>query len=147
VPDEPAADSNIGKAPLKKKTERKSRLQAIQDKGKEPDLPDVDVGFYLINYLFDIGPVMPAGMGVDRISQSEIRAWQVNTGIELRPWEVRALRRLSGEYAAEAQRATEHDCPSPLKVKLTIDHWKEVDRRMEAFFQTYIQTGDSPRGN
>lgn len=76
-------------------------------------MPEVGDEIYLVTYLMEIGPVASTGMGVDRISHQEIESWQRQIGVSLAPWEVRLLRRLSGEYAGEAHRATEHNAPRP----------------------------------
>ena len=69
--------------------------------------------YYLIAYLFEIGPSMVNGMGESPISQGEIESFQFNTGIELTAWEARNLRRLSMEYISASYKAKKPDCPSP----------------------------------
>ncbi len=76
-------------------------------------MPDVNAGMYLIHHLWDAGPVMQGASGAVPLSQSEIRAWQQNTGNELQPWEVRLLRRLSADYISAAQAAEKPNCPPP----------------------------------
>jgi hypothetical protein len=78
-----------------------------------PDMPPLDSAEYLIAYLFEIGPAAVAGMGIAPIAHVEMRAWSELTGIDLQPWEVRILRRLSRDYVVESQRATKSDCPAP----------------------------------
>jgi len=52
-------------------------------------------------------------MGESPLPDTEIEAWQRNTGIELQSWEARAVKRLSREYLSESQAATEPNrlCP------------------------------------
>lgn len=76
-------------------------------------MPLVEVGEYILAYLFEIGPVQNNGMGLSPISNMEIEAWQSNTGIELESWECRFLRRLSLEYIQSADQAKKLDCPAP----------------------------------
>jgi hypothetical protein len=61
---------------------------------------------YLIDYLFEIGPAMDGGMGIVPLSYGEIAAWSLLTGIRLRPWEARTLRRLSREYVDELHKGS-----------------------------------------
>lgn len=68
---------------------------------------------YLVEHLLDVGPVMPGGFGPAVLSHGEIRAWQDNTGIELQPWEVAMMRRLSGEYLKASAEAEKQDAPPP----------------------------------
>lgn len=65
--------------------------------GIEVRMPECDAR-YLADYLWEIGPTMPAGMGAGPISHSDIQHWQSNTGIALSAWEARTLRRLSIDY-------------------------------------------------
>lgn len=54
---------------------------------------------YLLEMLFEVGPVMPVGMGNGAITEQELRAFQDNQGISLTWWECSILRMLSREYA------------------------------------------------
>lgn len=83
-----------------------------KDDAYHPDMPQVSAP-YLVGYLFEVGPVMPAGMGAGPVTHEELRAWQAGTGIELQPWEFRALRGLSQEYLTESHQAEQPDRPAP----------------------------------
>lgn len=111
-----------------------SRLQAMRDTAKDPDLqpdmPPVEGGEYLLGYLWEVGPVMPGGMGAVVLSWQELRAWQESIGFELDPWESRILRRLSRDYLAESHKAEKHDCPPP---------WKEADGFVKAVAAKSLQ--------
>lgn len=76
-------------------------------------MPPVDGGTHVLDYFFEIGPLMSAGFGPGPITHTEINAWQELLGIELSPWEFRLIRRLSLEYLAESTRARKRDCPAP----------------------------------
>jgi hypothetical protein len=52
-------------------------------------------------------------MGSGPISFQEIRSWQESTGIDLKPWEARAIRTLSIVYLNQAAISDKADCPSP----------------------------------
>lgn len=83
-----------------------------KDDSYQPEMPPLNAP-HLLGYLFEIGPVMAAGMGSGPITHEELQAWQQGTGIELQPWEVRTLRRLSQEYLTESHKAEKSDCPAP----------------------------------
>ncbi len=76
-------------------------------------MPPIDGADYLLGYLFEIGPTIAAGMGAGPITHGELRAWMDNVGVELQPWEVRFLRRLSHEYLAESHKAEKRDARAP----------------------------------
>lgn len=79
--------------------------------------PPIDSGVYLLDYFFEVGPVMHVGEGIAPISWQEIESWQNGTYLELPPWEVLALRRLSIEFAREAARAKDPKRPAPWQTK------------------------------
>lgn len=89
--------------------EKRGRLPEDYD----PEMPPLNGTEFLIGFLFEVGPVMPVGMGVGRITHSELRDWMDNTGVELDAWQARTLCELSQEYAAENHRASKQDCPPP----------------------------------
>lgn len=84
----------------------------MQAEGIEHELPPCDAA-YLADYLWEIGPSLPAGMGAGPITHSEIASWQHNTGIELNSWESRTLRKLSITYLNESHKAKDRKCPAP----------------------------------
>lgn len=104
------AESDKSKAPSV------SRLQRLKDQVSdgwyEPDMPDVRCS-YLLNWLFEIGPVLSGGMGAAPISNEELLAWQQNIRIRLSSWEARTILRLSRDYLNESQKAEKRDCPQP----------------------------------
>lgn len=68
---------------------------------------------YLVNFLFEVGPVESGGMSPSPLSHREIEAWQRNVGVELNAWEATTLRRLSQEYLGMSSEATSPSCPPP----------------------------------
>jgi hypothetical protein len=92
---------------------QKSRREALKANGVEPEMPSLEWGRYLVEYLFEFGPTVPAGMGSAPLPPSEIEAAQRVLGIQLQPWEARLLLRLSREYLQESHRATEQHCAPP----------------------------------
>lgn len=95
------------------KRETKSRRRQMIDENIEPEMPELTWGRHLIDYLFEFGPTMPAGMGSGPLTGTEIKDWQELLGIEFHPWESRLLRRLSSEYLDQSRAATKRDCPPP----------------------------------
>lgn len=127
-------------ATKKRAGERRSRRQVMVDEGKPVDLPWVEAGGYLVGYLMEAGPVDNGGMGAGRISNSELRAWQTLSGIDLQPWEAQIIRRLSGEYAAESHRATDPNCPPPFAIVLDEVDRESVSEQLKNAFSTLIET-------
>lgn len=75
-------------------------------------LPPVSMP-YLVDLFFEVGPATSTGMGQALLTHEEIGAWQRNMNVELRPWEMRAMRRMSAEWIAEAQAAEDPKRPPP----------------------------------
>lgn len=91
----------------------------------DPRMPILEAG-YIIEHLFDCGPVMSSGMGASPLTHEEIRAYQANIGIELLPWEVRFIRRLSRDYVNESHNATKMNCPAPWNVDKVQERFNSI---------------------
>lgn len=128
VPERPKNDRS--EAPLLSRLER--LRQDRKDEDYRPDMPPIDVGGHVIGYLFEVGPSMVVGMGPGPVTHEELRAWQGNTGIELQPWEVRFLRRLSFDYLAELRKAEKPDCPPPWRADDYVPDIKRVTKSVQA---------------
>lgn len=88
--------------------------RARNDDEYEPEMPPAGDAEYLLGHLWDVGPAMAAGGYPGPVTYEEMRAWMDLTGVELEPWEVHFLRRLSGEYLSESHRAEKRDCAEPV---------------------------------
>jgi len=110
-------------------------MQALQDQGIEPEMPEIPWGRYLLDYLWDLGPSMPGPACNVGISPPWLESWEREQGIRLSPWESRLLRRVSAEYAGEAAQATAADRPPPFAESSDAQRLLqlEMDRKMDAF--------------
>lgn len=113
-----SAKANTSKPP--------TRMESLQAKGLTPDIPDPGLASYLAGYLFEVGPVAHGGMGAAPISFTELQAWQQATGVDLTPWECKALRRLSFDHIAAGQDAQDEDSPAPYAAPITEDRRSHV---------------------
>jgi hypothetical protein len=104
--------------------------KARNDENYQPDMPHVEAA-YLLGVLWEVGPTMAAGGYPGPVTHEEILAWQELTGVELKPWETRFLRRLSGEYLVESRRAEKVDCPEPARHSATRVDLEFVARGMQ----------------
>lgn len=116
-----------------------SRLAELIQQGIDPDRPPIDA-HYLVDYLFDAGPVLAGGMAITALDHVALLAWQQNTGIHLNPWQVRTLRHLSGEYAAMLTDANEPDCPSPWQPEIEEPDRSEVGKKVQTALRTLMST-------
>jgi hypothetical protein len=112
-----------------------TRLQTLREKGLQPDLPSAGLAAYLVDYLFEAGPVVSNAMGAQPLGWPDLAAWQQGTGIELQPWEARALRHLSTVYLASAQAAQAHDCPPPWSCDPDPDRRDLIGNALKNIFQ------------
>jgi len=94
------------------KADETSRLERMRIDRIEPDVPPNPLP-YLTGWLFEIGPTASSGMGPTVIGWQDIAAWQGLTGIEVDPWEARALRRLSADFLNMTHEAKDASCPPP----------------------------------
>jgi hypothetical protein len=100
------------------------RIRQMEEAGLVPPFPPLPPALFenpglpighpvLVQWLIEIGPTEQAGMGSSAISWRTLEAWQAFTGIRLEPWQGRLLRRLSGDWLVEADKATKPDWPEP----------------------------------
>jgi hypothetical protein len=92
-----------------------SRLDTFQREGKQIYLPEV-TATYLINYLFEVGPCSQSEMGLAPISWQELESWQRQSGLELKQWELLALKAASKEYVSQTHTSAKANCPPPGKI-------------------------------
>lgn len=116
-----------------------TRLQTLRAKETQPDLPPAGLGAYLLDHLFDAGPLVSTGQGSAALSWRDMAAWQSGTGIDLQPWEARIVRALSHVYLSSATAAKHPDCPAPYAEAPAPDERARVANTIRAFFGGFGQ--------
>lgn len=71
-------------------------------------MPECD-GLHIVDYLIEMGVMQ----GDHSLPYVEIESWQHQCGIELQPWEVRFVKRLSEAYLSESHAARDPDADAP----------------------------------
>lgn len=61
---------------------------------------ELEFGQYLLDMMLDMGPVNSAGFGIEARPDGAIRDYAAGCGIDLEPWEFRALRRMCRGFMA-----------------------------------------------
>ncbi len=104
-------------APKECKSQKNSsviqRWEKIKSNGGRVDMPPIDTGEYLIEYLWEVGLTNENGIQSSAITYSEINAWQEACRINLQPWEVGIIKKLSEDYILEVNRAKDPECGAP----------------------------------
>lgn len=106
----------LNTAPEDPKTHKRlpSRLDKYRRERKDstflPPMPEVEGHDQLLQYLWEVGPVMSS---TEPVTQTEIRNWMANTGRVLNGWEAQVLRNLSIEYLGQVEASRSLTCPSP----------------------------------
>jgi hypothetical protein len=120
-----------------------SRLEKFKAEGEINLLPECSAGF-LISHFFDVGPTASGGFG-GAFGWRELEAWQSCSGVELQPWECRALIAMSREYVAFADKATGPDCPPPWgPEEQTEERRARVARQLEMHFSALMTPKAKP---
>lgn len=91
------------------------------------ELPDIDGGYDLIDHLDSLGFARNTGYGLAPIDYQEIKSWQNQQGLNLTPWEVETLFKLSSVYADMSTRAQDKKCPPPYEVEDDFDREKRIE--------------------
>jgi hypothetical protein len=69
--------------------------------------------FYLVNFFRELGSCLQTGMGLVPLTWQEIESWQRQNGIELKVWEVKALKLASIAHVSQVALSADPNCPPP----------------------------------
>lgn len=97
----------------KQEGEAPTRLAQIEDNGGQAVYPPIMHGQYLLDWLFEVGPVMLGGMAQAPLTFQEIESWARQTGRILSPWESQTMRALSQAFIAAGMEAEKPETPAP----------------------------------
>lgn len=76
-------------------------------------LPPIFGAEYIIDLWHDLGVVESNSNGISRVSWQEFESWIKVRKHNLNDWEISTLRKISEEYVAEYQQASEKTRPAP----------------------------------
>jgi hypothetical protein len=91
-------------------------------------------GAYLIEWLFELGIVLKDGSGHAPLSFTEINAWAQLMDRQPQPWEVRALRLLSGVYVSALHEGQDPNQPPPWAPAPVVFNRAELASRLSKVF-------------
>lgn len=93
----------------------RTRWELSKANKEDPELPDPGRLGFLADWVFEIGPALPAMSGAAPLTYSEIVAWQAATGTVLEFGEAQLLRQLSQAYCSELQAGKTNNTPPVLR--------------------------------
>jgi hypothetical protein len=120
-----------------------SRLERMQRDGIQPPMPPLSLP-WMVDLLMEIGPTEQGAMAACAIGWRTLDAWCNRTGVDLTPGDCRLLRRLSGEYLMEGDRAREPDCPSPWATRRVEQNREAVSAKLASVFERMMRP--KPKG-
>jgi hypothetical protein len=97
----------------------------------------------LVEWLYQVGPVTSAGMGMQPVSWQELNSWNQACGHDCTPWELEQIRMLSMAYLDQFTKAEEPSCPAPWIDPNFVDH-AALGERIKKQFRAFNR---SRRGN
>ncbi|MDZ4251206.1 MAG: hypothetical protein U1A72_01355 [Sulfuritalea sp.] len=106
-------------------------MQRLIDDNQPIEIPPIECGQYLLDFLYEVGPVLNGDMGSAQLTHVELNKWQENIGLCLSPWEVRVLRMLSLDYLIQSQQSTKPECVPPYG---PVAHRAAVAKKIDAVF-------------
>ena len=110
-----------------------SRLEQLKAQGIIPQYPE-NPAPWLTARLMEIGPTEDTGQGPAQLSWRELRHWQDQMGVELLPWELRMLRRLSLDWKNESLRAVKKKARAPTAEMTQEMRRKLISDQVDAMF-------------
>jgi hypothetical protein len=122
------------------KERQPNRAEKITANGGTPLMPPVDAD-YLIGYWQDMGLVSNTGMGAASLSALEIDAFCRLSAVELDPWEFKALREMSANYASHLHLGENPNQPPPYG-SLTQEYDRQVvGKKVTNAFKAFLMAG------
>jgi hypothetical protein len=91
-------------------------------------MPELDAAGYLWGFLGSAGITEPGPNGPIPVSWASLEGWQRCNGLQLRPWEVRAMRSASSAFVSEWYAAQDPARPAPWLADWQIDRAKVADK-------------------
>lgn len=85
-------------------------------------MPPMQIAGYLVDYLFELGPVK----NESAIEPGDMPGWEHVLGVEFQPWEMRVLLQLSRAYFAEMHEAKDWHREPPYRG--VANQWRKVRR-------------------
>lgn len=76
-------------------------------------MPPVSYGRWIIESLFEMGPVIRTSGGIDPVPHAEIRAWSDGSGARITEWEHTTMRKMCEAYARQCAVADQPDAEAP----------------------------------
>lgn len=107
-----------------------TRREKLQADGQEHPLPDPGPARYLLDVLFDVGPLQPGGTGAVPLDYVQLLAWQQCHKSQLSSWDFEQLRALSCAYFSEQQRAQDPHASAPGSLQETPEQQEERRERV-----------------
>jgi hypothetical protein len=89
-------------------------------------------GGYILADLFEVGPCNSGGMGPSRITDTDIAAYQMNTGVRFTPWESETLKHLSAVYVNALHDAKDKNAAPPWAPPASAESRDRVAEQMAA---------------
>lgn len=113
----------------------------MEARGESPRIPPVSAR-HVAEWWLEIGPTSGEGA----VTWQDMAAWERITGIELEPWEARAIRAMSVAFRSEQYAARKKDCPAPYSGEMEeiISRRDEVAAKVKAAFRANLQ--GKPKG-
>jgi len=135
-------DALVEESPTRTRS-RLARYQEEASRGYRPhqlEMPPVEYGGYLLQYLMEVGPATSNGFGPGVISWQELQAWEHMTGVILTSWEATTLRMLSGHYVSQHAKSSDPMCPAPYVPEGVV--FEEVDAKVTRIFDAIKRRKD-----
>jgi hypothetical protein len=80
---------------------QQTRQKTLEGSG-EIVYPELEGAEHIVEYLYEVGPVLHNGDGVIPITWTELSNWSKSVGLALTAWEYQTIRGLSVLFAQEA---------------------------------------------
>jgi hypothetical protein len=124
----------------KGKSSKETNYTKIKNSGKEPEMPPLDGGEYIIELFNEVGHCESTGFGAGAVSWTNLKSWYDLSGLALSSWELLLIRELSQAFANEYNKKDNAQPPykaTVSKYQMTGEKRKKVEDDLLAAFEVF----------
>lgn len=102
--------------PEKSKKSRKEAFMELSEDHSSLALPDIWDYKHIVEYWHEVGTFLSGMSGIIPLTWEEINNWKNTLSLDISNWELLLIKRLSAEYCAEFNQASDRQREAPYSV-------------------------------
>jgi len=110
---------------------KKSRRNVLIDRGMLIKMPPVESCGYILDWWHELGLSTSGVNGPEPLPFTELESWARVSGVELEPWEMGMVSKLSQQFCRQFHLSKEKNCESPYLAEVSADEMTAIRENAE----------------